>query len=476
MLRDVITTVSDGLLGFDGEKGDGTHVKIGASPVESDKPIVISGNMTVSSIREKLGLCPLADKVMDSVENGASKILCIPVAPSVQGSIGAVTGVRGDGVPTGEITATGSPTNAFDVQILITGSGERNTGLFTYSIDGGHSFYDDVGIPFDGAFDIPQTGVKISFSEATSEEPTPFQAGDLFTFSTKAPSLSNAGVLDAVDKLRYIKEEFEAVHIVGEAQPGLWAAASEKQKELETAYHKPLAFVLEAYLPNHNEPLKDYAERLISDAKSVANPNVQIVAARALYRGMDGVTREVNGAGIVMGLYARAGVHQSIGRTASTAGMGISSSKMAELRPVGIEPFIKVLDEGRLLTFRTYNGLDGFFVTNARVASPKGSDYRYMEDVRVKNKIIREVRKAALPLLQDDIDLSDVQGELDARAKFLEEPLDKMATANEITSGSITVPEGQDILQSETMSVIIRYLSRGYIREIRVDIGRASAE
>ena len=107
--------------------------------------------------------------------------------------------------------------------------------------------------------------------------------------------------------------------------------------------------------------------------------------------------------------------------------------------------------------------------------SPDGSDFRYAEDVRIKNKIIRETRKEGLLLLNDDIDLEDVQGELEARAKFMFAPLQRMIDAKEISSAEIIVPEGQEatILKDETMRVKIRYVSRGYIREVEVDLGRA---
>ena len=78
-----------------------------------------------------------------------------------------------------------------------------------------------------------------------------------------------------------------------------------------------------------------------------------------------------------------------------------------------------------------------------RMMSPDGSDFRYAEDVRVKNKIIRETRKEGLLLLNDDIDLEDVQGELETRAKFMFVPLQRMIDAKEISSAEITVPEGQ---------------------------------
>ena len=88
---------------------------------------------------------------------------------------------------------------------------------------------------------------------------------------------------------------------------------------------------------------------------------------------------------------------------------------------------------------------------------------------------IRETRKEGLLLLNDDIDLEDVQGELETRAKFMFVPLQRMIDAKEISSAEITVPEGQaeTILEDETMRVKIRYVSRGYIREVEVDLGRA---
>ena len=107
---------------------------------------------------------------------------------------------------------------------------------------------------------------------------------------------------------------------------------------------------------------------------------------------------------------------------------------------------------------------------------PDGSDFRYAEDVRVKNKIIRETRKEALLLKNDDIDLENIQGELETRAKFISTPLDRMVDNQEISSYETTVVEGHEetFLEDETLRIKIRYLSRGYIREIEVDLGRAS--
>jgi len=183
---------------------------------------------------------------------------------------------------------------------------------------------------------------------------------------------------------------------------------------------------------------------------------------------MDGVTQNINNAGIVCGLYARAKLQQSIGETAT---FSISEKKILSLLPEGIEDYISQLDDYQYLTFRRYYGLSGFYVTNARMMAPEGSDFRYAEDTRIKNKIIRETRKEALVQLQSEVDMEDVQGSLEAIAKFIQTPLDKMVKeTKEISSASISVPEGQDILTTEKMSVRIRYVPKGHVREIEIDL------
>ncbi|MDR2024025.1 MAG: DUF2586 domain-containing protein [Hungatella sp.] len=472
MLGDVKTSVSDGLLGFETDKGTGIFAAIGVSSVKSETPIVITGNMSAEKIKERLGLSPLADSVMDSVENGANSIYSIPVLASTDGIIG---GIKKTKQGNGDVTVSGKPNNAYSVTIKVTGKGAFNSALFTYSIDGGYSFSDDVTIPLTGSYEIPDTGLTANFTEAAEEKESSFQVGDIYSFSTTAPQMTNADALAAIEKLYHLNEPYEFVHIIGESEPAMWVAVSSAQKKLEEEYHKPLLFVLEAYNINEGEKIEDYATRLAGDRKNVKNRNIQVVAARSVYLKMDGRTLEQNNAGVVCGLYAKTDVQKSIGRIREAYGMGISKDKMLNLTPAGINDYIELLDTAKYLTFRSYDGIENYyFVSNACVMSADGSDYRYAEDVRVLNKIIREVRKAALPLLQEDIDSTDTQSELQRMAKFMEEPLDKMIVNNEISSAEISVPDNQDILKTDMMQVVIRYAARGYIRSIEIDIGRTN--
>lgn len=462
MLRDVSYTITDGQLVQPGQQGTGVHVKIGASPVTSAVPVIITGTMNVSKMKEKLGLSPLLDAVMDSVENGAARILCLPVAASMAGSISEVEAPESAG---GNVSVEGSPYNAFRIIVKITGKGGLNVAAFKYSLNGGYSFSDDITVPTGGKYEVEEAGISLTF--ATDGE---FALGETYSCNTSAPTLTNEDVLNAAAKLKDISTAYEWVHFVGASAPELWAALSVKQAELMGRYRKPVFFLLEAKGKAEDETQAEFVARLEAGRKSVSNYDMQVCAAWGIYTGMDSVPRETNLANIACGWYARASVQESIGKTSAYS---VAESKLSGLLPQGLEEDdIDALDSAGYLTFRKYDGLAGYYVTNARMMCPEGSDYKYAEDTRVKNKIIRLTRQAALKRLHEDVDLSDVDADLNAKAQFIIADVEKeMVDKGEISSISVTVPEGQDILATETLELVIRYVSKGKIREFRIDLG-----
>ncbi|MGN0710496.1 MAG: DUF2586 domain-containing protein [Anaerovoracaceae bacterium] len=466
MLRDVNITISDGQMSGNGTLGEGVHLKIGASDIESEELIKIRGTYDANRIRYLLGLSPLADACMDSVENGAALIYCMPVKPSVPGTVNEVTHV---GTGTGKVALSGTPNNSYDVVVSITAEGGLNEAAFTYSINGGYTKSEEITIPLNGSYVVENTGLTLSFTEGELKEGS-FVENDSFSFKTTAPQLSNQDILKAIKKIRNLKESFEFVHIVGETSEATWAAVSAEQKTLLETYKTPLLFVLEAYKPE-DKTAEAYAEELIKARKTISNYDLQIVTARGLYVCMDGIKRERNFAGIVCGFYAKAGVQQSIGRTSE---FSISEDKIVKLLPEGIEEETEWLDEAGYLTFRKYIGLEGYYVTNARMICPEGSDYKYAELVRVKNKIYRKVRKEALLQMHTEIDLADVEGSLIALSKFLESPLNEMVANKEISAGRVIVADGQNadtIIDTETVNLKARFTPKGYVREFEVDLG-----
>lgn len=464
MLRDVNITVSDGLLSAGGTPGEGIHLKIGPSPVETSELIKIIGNYDVKRIRLKLGNCPLADAVMDSLENGSDTIYCMPVKASLDG---AVEEVIRTGIGEGTLTITGKPNNDYSFIATIIESGGLNQATFAWSVNGGVTMSDEIMVPMDGNFILDRTGLTLKFTEATSKENS-FLAGDTFKAKATAPVMTNADILEAIDKIQNLKEAFEFVHIVGATEKAIWAAVAEKQLELERVHKIPMMFVMEAEGPEADQTAHEYAELLQRDRKAVSNTDIQIVVARVLYKCMDGAIRERNGAGIVCGLYAKAKPHQSISETKSYA---LAEKKVLSLLPVGIEDEIEFLDVAGYLTFRRYVGLEGYYVTTPRMVCPAGSDYKCAEHTRIKNKIIRKIGKEALGQLHTEIDLSDVDGSLKVLAQIIGSPIDQMAREKEISQGRIIIPPGQDILRTEKVALIARFTPKGYAREFEIDLG-----
>ena len=138
-LRDVTMNVEDGSLGNQSSTGENVHVKIGVSAVKSDTPLLITAAMKPEQIKEKIGLSPLYDAALDSIENGAPKLYCIPVEPKKKGKAGEVKHL---GTGTGTATVSGDANNAYEVTIQITEPGALNTAACKYSVNGGYTYSD----------------------------------------------------------------------------------------------------------------------------------------------------------------------------------------------------------------------------------------------------------------------------------------------------------------------------------------------
>lgn len=461
-MRDVNISITDGGLGSVAESGEGVHIKIGASPVVSPGYITIRGSMDHKKIKELLGNCPLADAVMDSISAGSNLIYCYPVNPAVAGTISEVIAVKSG---TGTLAAAGEPTNEFKVLVKIQNPGALNVATFMYSLNEGETYSEEITVPLAGEYELTDTGITLTFTVAAG---LGFAVGDSFAFTTSAPAINNQNVLDTLEKIKNIASDYEFIHVVGPGSQALWAALSIEADKFFNTYKYPIFFVSETRNIQETDVNVDgYVQTLLAEKQGIANKYIQVVSARAIYNKMDGSVKDVNCAGIVCGLYARARVSQSIGETREFPVQGIT-----KLMPEGIENYhIESLDEAKYLTFRQYIGLAGYYVTNARMMCPDGSDYTYAERTRVSNKLAKQVRAKALLELQKEVDMSDVDKSLAVTAEFIQEPIDLAVENKEISSGRIIIPEGQDILGTEKLSLIIRYVPKGHYREIDIDLG-----
>lgn len=461
MYGDVNVTVEDGNLGRSSSTGSGVQFKIGISNIESATPILITGSMDAKKIKEKVGNTPLADACIDSVENGAATIYCIPVKATTDGTIGEVKAVK---TGEGTLEVSGKPNNAYDIVIKVTDDGENNEAGYAYSLDGGNTFSEEMTVPLNGEAVLANTGLTAKFTEAAGGDS--FKEGDTFSFSTTAPSMSNADVISAVESLINNNTAFEYAHIVGASSRALWASLASIANDFLTKYKRPLFFVCEARMKRSNESLDEYVAAMQEERKGINNIYIQVVCSNSRYQRMDGRVQDINNAGIVCGLYCKAKESQSIGEVKS---FPISEAKMLKLLPEGIEDYIAILDKAKYLTFRQYVGKEDYYVTSANMMAPDGSDYAYAEDVRVSNRLVKAVRAYALNELQSEVDPGDLDASISILQANLNTPVEDAVDDKIISSGRLEIDtENLNILVDESIDVRVTYVPMGHVREMNL--------
>ena len=461
MYGDVNVTVEDGNLGRSTGTGAGVHFKIGISNIESSAPLLVTGSMDIKKIKEKLGETPLADACIDAVEWGASTIYNIPIKAGTAGTVGSVEEEKSGN---GTFEVLGTPNNAYDIIVEVTGSGGCNEGSFHYSIDGGNTFTEEETIPMGGEAALSMTGLTAKFTDTESGDS--FHEGDRFSFSTTPPVMNNQSVISAVESLANSSIAFEYVHIVGASSRPLWAALATLADDFLKKYKRPLFFVCEARAKGTEETLDEYISAMQAERKAISSMYIQVVCSHSRYMRMDGRVQDINNAGIVTGLYAGAKESQSIGEVKS---FPISEAKMLKLLPEGIEDYIEILDEAKYLTIRQYAGLENYYVTSANMMSPPASDYAYAEDVRVSNRLVKAVRMAALNELQVEVDPSEIEASLKNIQEQLNIPVEDALRDKIISAGRVEIDtENLNILVDEELNIRITYVPMGHVRTMNL--------
>ncbi len=461
MFSEINVMVEDGKLGRNLGNSINAQAKIGVSDAKAGAPILITGSMKPDNIKGLLGYTPLADACIDAVENGLETIYAIPVEGEIVGRIGEVMHT---GTGEGSLSVEGSPNNAYDIVVRITGSGVNNEGSFRYSIDGGNNFSDERIIPSGGTYGMPGTGLTLVF--AAGAEGESFLEGDAYAFSTDAPAMSNAGALNAVEILAGFNKTVEICHIVGASGKALWAALQSEAEEFMGVYKKPLIFLCEGRRCGDAEPLGDYLAAMKAERKDISSRYICVCLSYASYQRKDFRIQDINMAGVISGLIGQAKESLSIGCVEE---FPISPEKLLKLLPEGVENYSRELDGIGYTVFRRYDGREEFYVSNANVMSPAGSDFQHVESVRVLNRIVREIIRQATDKVQTEIDPGSVEGSLKAIEAHLNIAMEDCERDKIISSGEAVIStEGIDIFTEEALDVEATWVPMGSVRGFNI--------
>lgn len=458
MFSEVNLNIEDGNLGRSQATGSGIQITIGVSDRKSTVPLLISSTMKVSQIKEKLGNTPLANACMDAAENGLKTNYAIPVAADIAGTIGLV---QHTGTGKGIVTLKGAPNNAYHIIVGIVESGKRNEGVFKYSLDGGNTFSEEYMIPMDGAYELPDTGLTLTFTDAENEQVS-FVADDTYSVETTAPTVTNQTILKAVDQLKNTNLDFEIVRIIGVSGKALWSALQQEAAEFLDIYKKPVLFICEGRPVNEGETLDEYVAAMKEERRGINSIYICVSLSYGLYVRRDLSTATMNMSGVLAGLLGQAKESLSVGCVKE---FPISAAKLLKLLPDGIEEHTRQLDEMGYTVFRQYTGREDYYVSNANVLSPANSDFPYVENVRVLNRIVREVTRRATENLQQEIDPNAVEVSVKKIESELNIAMDDCMDDKIISSGEVTIDsEKVNILVDETLEVHAAWVPMGTVR------------
>lgn len=137
------------------------------------------------------------------------------------------------------VTQASSPTDAFDVYVVITTAGALGVAQFTVSVDGappggGNSTSAPILVPGGGVYVIPNTGIVLTFAST-------FVATDTYDMLAVPAGFSGGDVTTALTALGNSTNTFVGVHIIGEgansaAAASLAATVDTSLTAFQTAY------------------------------------------------------------------------------------------------------------------------------------------------------------------------------------------------------------------------------------------------
>ena len=460
MLPGVKNIIKDGAMGVLGADATGIFGAVGVAAKPSNGILIITDP---EKVEEAIGDGPLRDLLVSALSLAKTTVYAVALEGTVAGTISQVTpGIENTGI--GTVAASGSPRNEYDVKVSIVSGGGLNTATFRVTIDGAQGKV--LTVPDgNGQYVIPGTGITLAFDPGEGS----FAEGDVFTFDTRAPQATNGEVLAAIDAILEAKYALEWIAVAGISSASLWAALAAKAEGAAEIYQY-LFFIAQArYKAKDDETLDQWVGALTgSERGSVASSRLQVCAGWIEESDANGQIDVRNMIGTYCGKLAQRKVHQ--GPDAVRWG-GISAAN--SLKPDGInDGHIEALKNAGYVTARKIIGLTGIYVTSGQMMSEAGSDFNLVERRRVMDKACRQVRAAQLFYVNDVVKVgADGSPEgLEMLIAQSENPLKIMVTDEEISDGYVIIPEGQNILSTETLRMKVRIVPLGKLAYIENEI------
>lgn len=440
-----------------------------------------------TSFRDTHGEGPLVEEGCEILAQGGGPIIAIRADPSIAASNGAVT-KTGAGP---DITISGDATLDAFVRADITLGGALGVGSFRYCCDGysgdtaaERTYSETLTIPAGGTFAIPGLGITLTFAAGT------YVAGDFYTASVECAAANASDMADAFTALAASNAPWRFFHFVTSKANG----ASSAHATLAAALNSSLATLVNTSRYKRGIIPADAGEDTAAQA-------VTAFASTTAIRLM-----------IPFGMVRRTSIKpfpgfafpvaHSAGVFAARAASGLPVTDLKRVKSGSLEEVIKLfhdefqtpsaLDDNKISTLRTYPNLTGFYITQGRLKSPSGSDFKLFPHGLLMDIACEVANREGTLLIGSDLRVSEtpidgITGAIDPRdVAIIESEVQNALNAALVTPQNADGKPGYvtrvlfrivptNFLQTGIVVAEVGILPRGYVDYVMTTLGYVAA-
>ena len=244
-------------------------------------------------------------------------------------------------------------------------------------------------------------------------------------------------------------------------------------KDAITAAEKEQA-VIESYAAGKVNPFRMLMPAPAFDAEvdSLFKPRESSTNAVCYVLASDDAAKHTAAIGRVLGRAASLSVHQSIGRVRSGS-IGTDMYLTDGQSYIDADGLADSLHDAGYIIPVAYPRKNGAYLNGDPAAAPVTDDYAQLRYGRTVDKARIIVYDTLIDEILDDVD-TDSAGDLSAGQRTSYEGMIENAVLTqmngEITSFAVSIPEGQNILTSETIRVVCRIQPKGVVETFEVTL------
>lgn len=244
-------------------------------------------------------------------------------------------------------------------------------------------------------------------------------------------------------------------------------------KDAITAAEKAQA-VIESYAAGKVNPFRLLMPAPAFDAEvdSLFKPRESSTNAVCYVLASDDASKHTAAIGRVLGRAASLSVHQSIGRVRSGS-IGTEMYLTDGRSYIDADGLADSLHDAGYIIPVAYPRKNGAYLNGDPAAAPVTDDYAQLRYGRTVDKARIIVYDTLIDEVLDDVD-TDSDGDLSAGQRASYEGVIENAVLTqmngEITSFEVSIPEGQNILTSETIRVVCRIQPKGVVATFEVTL------